>query len=158
MLRSKGALRLRSGTEESMHRRLLVTFTAALLAASFGFADQIQKIVIPVDRTAPNNGAEMFKSYCAPCHGADGRGAGPAASALKARPTDLTTLMRSNHGKFPENHVVTVLQFGTEQPAHGTASMPVWGPILGNMNRTNVQDKQLRISNLTRYLETIQGQ
>ena len=36
--------------------------------------------------------------------------------------------------------------------------MPVWGPILGNMNRTNLQDKQLRISNLSRYLESIQAQ
>ena len=44
-----------------------------------------------------------------------------------------------------------------EVPAHGSATMPVWGPILGNMNRTNIQDKQLRISNLTRYLETIQA-
>ena len=31
--------------------------------------------------------------------------------------------------------------------------MPVWGPILGKMNRSNFQDKQLRISNLARYLE-----
>ena len=139
-----------------MHKRLLFTFTAALLAASFSFANQNQKIVIPVDRIAPNNGKEMFRGYCAPCHGADGRGAGPAASALKARPTDLTTLTRSNHGKFPDTHVVTVLQFGLEQGAHGTASMPTWGPILGTMNRTNLQDKQLRISNLARYLETIQ--
>lgn len=138
--------------------RSLFTLAAASLAVSLSFANQIQKIVIPVDRTAPNNGQQMFRSYCAPCHGADGRGGGPAASALKARPTDLTTLTRSNHGKFPDTHVVTVLQFGVEQSAHGTASMPVWGPILGTMNRTSLQDKQLRISNLTRYLETIQQQ
>lgn len=31
------------------------------------------------------------------------------------------------------------------------------GPILGNMNRTNDQEKLLRISNLSRYLETIQA-
>ncbi len=36
--------------------------------------------------------------------------------------------------------------------------MPVWGPILGKMNQTNFQDKQLRISNLSRYLESIQMQ
>lgn len=139
-----------------MHKRLIATVTTALLAVSFSFANQSQKIVIPVDRTAPNNGKEMFRSYCAPCHGADGRGGGPAATALKSRPTDLTTLMRSNHGKFPDSHVVTVLQFGIDEPVHGSASMPVWGPILGNMNRTNLQDKQLRISNLTKYLESIQ--
>jgi hypothetical protein len=34
--------------------------------------------------------------------------------------------------------------------------MPVWGPILGKMEMTNPQEKLLRISNLSRYLETLQ--
>jgi len=34
--------------------------------------------------------------------------------------------------------------------------MPVWGPILGNMNRANLQGKRLRISNLACYLESLQ--
>ena len=38
------------------------------------------------------------------------------------------------------------------------AVMPVWGPILGKMNQTNRQEKDLRISNLSRYLESIQRQ
>lgn len=141
-----------------MLRSLLVTAMAALVAVSLGFADQTQsKLVIPVNKTAPTNGKQMYTSYCAPCHGTDGRGNGPAAGALKAQPTDLTVLSRNNHGKFPDTHVVAVLQFGSEIQAHGSASMPVWGPILGNMNRTNAQEKQLRISNLSRYLETIQA-
>jgi hypothetical protein len=41
-------------------------------------------------------------------------------------------------------------------PAHGTAEMPVWGPTLGKMETTNLQEKLLRISNLSRYLETLQ--
>jgi hypothetical protein len=41
-------------------------------------------------------------------------------------------------------------------PAHGSAEMPVWGPILGKMNLSSPQDKLLRISNLSRYLETLQ--
>ena len=75
---------------------------------------------------------------------------------MKTQPTDLTQLMRNNHGKYPDTHVVSVLDFGSELSAHGSATMPVWGPILGNMNRTHLQDKQLRISNLAHYLETIQ--
>jgi len=35
--------------------------------------------------------------------------------------------------------------------------MPVWGPILGKMDKANSQQKQLRISNLSRYLESIQA-
>ena len=140
-----------------MLKSLLVTAFAALLAVSLSFADQSQsKLIIPVNKTAPNDGKQMYTSYCAPCHGVDGRGHGPAASALRSQPTDLTTLVRSHNGKFPESHIVAVLQFGADVPAHGSATMPVWGPILGNMNRANAQDRQLRISNLSRYLETIQ--
>ncbi len=142
-----------------MLKSLLVTAAAATLAVSLSFADQSQsKVVIPVNKTAPNNGKEMYKNYCAPCHGADGKGSGPVASSLTARPTDLTELSKNNNGKFPDTHIVAILQFGADAPAHGSVAMPVWGPILGTMNRTNVQDKQLRISNLTRYLQTLQAQ
>jgi len=139
-----------------MLKSISITALAGILAASLTFADQTSKVVIPTSRTAANNGQQMYTSYCAPCHGADGRGSGPAASAMKSHPSDLTLLTRKNHGKYPDTHVVSILQFGTEVSSHGSATMPVWGPILGNMNRSNLQDKQLRISNLARYLETIQ--
>ena len=141
-----------------MLKSLLVTAIAATLAVSLSFADQSQsKVVIPVNKTAPTDGKQMYSSYCAPCHGVDGKGRGPAAASLKAQPTDLTELQKNNHGKFPDTHVIAILQFGTDVPAHGSSAMPVWGPILGNMNHLNVQDKQLRISNLSRYLESIQA-
>jgi mono/diheme cytochrome c family protein len=98
----------------------------------------------------------MFVSYCASCHGADGKGNGPAAAALKMPPTDLTLLSRNNNGKFPGAHIVAVLQYGADIPSHGSAEMPVWGPILGKMDKANHQVKQLRISNLSQYLETLQ--
>ena len=140
-----------------MLKPLLLTFLAATVVVSFGYADQSStKVIIPVNRTSPTSGQQMFTSYCAPCHGGDGKGHGPAAAALKMQPTDLTGLLKKNHGKFPDTHIVTVLQFGTDVQAHGSAEMPVWGPILGHMNATNQQDKQLRISNLSRYLESIQ--
>ena len=140
-----------------MLKSLLVTAVAALLAASLSFADQSQsKVVIPVNRTSPTNGKQMYTNYCAACHGVDGKGNGPAASSLKARPTDLTELQKDNHGKFPDTHIVAILQFGASVPSHGSATMPVWGPILANMNQSNSQEKQLRISNLSRYLESIQ--
>jgi len=121
------------------------------------YADQsTSKVTIPVTKTAANSGKQMYASYCAPCHGVDGKGQGPVAPALKSPPTDLTVLSRNNHGKFPDTHIVTVLQNGSSIPAHGTAEMPAWGPILGKMNQTNPQDRLLRISNLSRYLDTIQ--
>jgi mono/diheme cytochrome c family protein len=141
-----------------MLKTLLVTAAAAALTVSLSFADQTptSKIIIPVHKTAATDGKQMFTDYCAPCHGTDARGHGPAASALKTPPTDLTVLTKNNHGKYPDTHVLAILQFGTEVEAHGSATMPVWGPILGSMNRANNQEKLLRMSNLTRYLETIQ--
>ena len=139
-----------------MLKGFLVIAAAAALALGFGHADPAGKIVIPVNQTAPNDGHEMYVSYCAPCHGTNGKGHGPAADALKPGPSDLTLLTKNNQGHFPDSHIVAILQFGTEVPAHGSATMPVWGPILGKMNRTNAQDKQQRISNLSRYLQSIQ--
>jgi mono/diheme cytochrome c family protein len=141
-----------------MLKRLLVTASVALLAAGISYADQTTaKVVIPVNRTAVTNGKQMYTNYCAPCHGVDGRGQGPVASALRTAPIDLSVLSRNNHGKFPDAHVVTVLQNGADISAHGTEVMPVWGPILGKMNQTNPQDRMLRISNLSRYLESLQS-
>lgn len=141
-----------------MLKSLLFTALAAAIAVGLGYAEQSNdKVVIPVNKTAPTSGKQMFTSYCAPCHGVDGRGHGPAAVALKMPPTDLTGLSKSNHGKFPGTHIVSTLEFGTSVPAHGTAEMPIWGPILGQMNASNPQEKQLRISNLSRYLESIQA-
>ena len=37
-------------------------------------------------------GRDLFESYCATCHGRDGKGAGPVAGALKTPPADLTAL------------------------------------------------------------------
>jgi mono/diheme cytochrome c family protein len=141
-----------------MLKSLLVAVMAAMLAVSLSFADQAQpKVVIPVNKTSPTDGKQMYSNYCAPCHGTDGRGHGPAASALKTPPTDLTGLTKNNHGKYPDFHVAAILQFGSDVPAHGSAEMPAWGPILGNMNRTTGQEKLLRISNLSHYLESIQA-
>ena len=48
-------------------------------------------------------GRDSFGVYCASCHGADGTGHGPAASALRTQPADLTILARRNGGVFPRD-------------------------------------------------------
>src|SRR5438477_3610776 len=99
-----------SRTEAFMLKPILFTAMAATLALTMSFADQPKgKLVIPAPKTDPTNGKQMYASYCAPCHGADARGNGPVAGALKTPPTDLTLLAKANHGKYPENHIVSVL-------------------------------------------------
>jgi mono/diheme cytochrome c family protein len=140
-----------------MLNRLFVIAVAASLAAGMSYADQSNtKVTIPVTRTTASSGKQMYASYCAPCHGVDGRGQGPVASALRTPPMDLTVLSRNNHGRYPDTHIVSVLQSGVEIPSHGSAEMPVWGPILGKMNVANPQERLLRVSNLSRYLESLQ--
>ena len=56
---------------------------------------------VPITRTASNSGKEMFNSYCAVCHGTDGEGNGPAASAMKNQPKDLTGLAQEKWREVP---------------------------------------------------------
>jgi mono/diheme cytochrome c family protein len=140
-----------------MLKSLSIIALAGTLAISAGYADQTSaKVVIPVEKTVPVNGKQMYTNYCAPCHGTDGRGSGPVAPALKQQPTDLTLLAKNNRGKYPSNHIATVLEYGSELPAHGTAQMPVWGPVLGRMDQQHPDERLLRISNLSQYLRSIQ--
>ncbi|HVJ08609.1 MAG TPA: cytochrome c [Acidisarcina sp.] len=141
-----------------MPKHVLVFAMAALfLPAIFGMAQQQDSVKkVPVKPTSPVSGKEMYGAYCATCHGTDGKGNGPAAAALKTHPTDLTMLAKNNGNKFPQDHIVSVLRFGSELPSHGSVDMPVWGPVLHSMNRSNSAEEQQRISNLTRYLKTIQ--
>jgi mono/diheme cytochrome c family protein len=142
-----------------MFKSLFSTALAAAIAVGIAYANQpAGKVVIPASKTPANNGKQMYTSYCASCHGEYGKGNGPVAPALKHQPTDLSVLSKNNGGKFPWSHVTAVLDFGTETSAHGTAAMPVWGPILGKMDPTDpyVNMRELRISNLSRYIETLQ--
>jgi mono/diheme cytochrome c family protein len=100
-------------------------------------------------------GPVLYRFYCAPCHGKDGKGGGPAAGALKTAPTDLTQLAKSHGGKFPLGTVRQVLGGGTSTPAHGSEEMPIWGPIFRAMT-PDQNIAKLRVDNLLRYLESIQ--
>ena len=72
-------------------------------------------------------GAFEYKSSCATCHGLSGKGDGPMAARLKARPTDLTRLTRDNGGVFPTQHIYEVIDGRKEIASHGSREMPVWG-------------------------------
>jgi mono/diheme cytochrome c family protein len=143
-----------------MRKNLLLAGLAAVIVAGVGYANQsvAKTVIIPVSKAPLNNGKQMYVNYCAPCHGVEGKGNGPAAAALKRQPTNLKALSRNNGGRFPSTHIASVLEFGAANPSHGTAEMPLWGPMLGSVdtatNDANV--RSLRISNLSRYLQSLQ--
>jgi mono/diheme cytochrome c family protein len=124
------------------------------LLAVAGFAQEktdqtpvVKKAVIK--QTSAASAQEMFNQYCAPCHGANGLGKGPAAPALKSQPTDLTQLAKKHDGKYPASAVAGVLKFGgSPTAAHGSADMPVWGPLFQSLDKYHDSVVQQRISNL----------
>jgi mono/diheme cytochrome c family protein len=109
----------------------------------------------PAPPTTPTSGVEMYHSYCAVCHGLDGRGNGPAAPALKQQPPDLTQLSRKNGGKFPDFRIANVIQGDSLPIAHGSRDMPVWGDVFRSMQRDDTMVK-LRVHNLTEYVASLQ--
>ena len=106
--------------------------------------------------TASVNGVDLFKEYCAVCHGNDARGSGPAADALKKRPADLTQLARKNGGTFPELHVMNFIKGDDVVAAHGSRDMPICGSILSQMS-SNQDMVQVRTYALVKYIEEMQA-
>jgi mono/diheme cytochrome c family protein len=111
---------------------------------------------VPIKQTSPASGSEMYKTYCAVCHGIDGKGKGPAAEALKVPPTDLTTMATRNGGKYPAMKVSAMLRGEDVLAAHGTKEMPIWGNLFWGMSGGHQAEVQQRISNLNTYLESMQ--
>jgi mono/diheme cytochrome c family protein len=111
----------------------------------------------PLTQTPATSGEQMFKTYCAVCHGSDGRGAGPAASALKTAPTNLTQLAIRNNGTFPEERVANVIGAENAVAAHGTPDMPIWGDLLKSVSAGERDLVFLRVVNLTSYIKSIQA-
>jgi len=117
---------------------------------------QAPTITIKAPRTSPASGRQMYVAYCASCHGNEGRGAGPVAVALKSTPPNLTTLAKRNNGKFPADHVYQVIRGDANVPAYGDKEMPAWGPVFLSRSDAHPAEVQLRITNLTKYIESLQ--
>ena len=141
---------------------LAVLGLAVLFAAKALCGDQTQSNAEvrkgPAEPTTMVHGDQLYKNYCASCHGVAGKGNGPAAPALKTAPADLTLLAKTNNGKFPGLKVMNILENGSDFSAHGSKDMPVWGPIFRVMGPAagGSQVGRLREANLTDFLKSIQ--
>jgi len=101
-------------------------------------------------------GPDIFRAYCASCHGKDAKGNGPAAVALKPKVPDLTRLAINNGGKFPEDRVRKTIMGDDALAAHGSREMPVWGPVFHQIEN-DTDWGNVRLANLTQYLKSIQS-
>jgi len=95
-----------------MSARKFVMTVAVLVASAVLVMAQGQTPVVkhvPIKPTNAASGQEMFKSYCAVCHGEDAKGNGPAASAMKVPPIDLTTLAQKNGCMYPASFAAKLI-------------------------------------------------
>ena len=114
----------------------------------------------PGDMPTPS-GAEDFATYCAACHGRDGKGAGSVADTMDKPPADLTQLAAANDGSFPMTRVMSKI-WGYAKAPDGTV-MPQFAPLL-DQDQIVLFDSgdgiatptPLRLVQLAEYLKTIQ--
>lgn len=111
---------------------------------------------VPIANTPSSSGRDMFDRYCAVCHGKDARENGPAASAMKTPPADLTTLAKGNCGKYRASHVAAVIRGQSALASHGTPDMPIWG-LFSSISQGHEAQVQLRISNPVSYIDSLQA-
>jgi mono/diheme cytochrome c family protein len=127
---------------------MMVSLTGAMADAQTvkqGTAPRIQSV----------QGVDTYKAYCATCHGPLAKGDGPAATALKKVPADLTTIAKRNGGKFSATDVEAVIVGQQGFASHGSRDMPIWGPVFRSLAPDDSVMK-MRMSNLVTYLKSIQ--
>jgi mono/diheme cytochrome c family protein len=128
---------------------LLKGCLALLVCASW-----VQGQTAPRDEAAVKSGKALYTQHCVSCHGATGSGDGPAASALKVPPADLTKISQKYSG-FPTDKVMDWIDGEKFALGHGTREMPIWGK---RFRRTSDTGPGMpgEVQSLTRYLESIQ--
>ncbi len=136
-------------------RPFLLAFAAFACLAVCAAAQDAKPVKTAPRLTTAISGKALFGQYCAVCHGVDGRGAGPAATALKQSPTDLTRLSRENKGEFPEANFMKMMNGELEVAAHCSSSMRIWGDEFRHTTSSPnvVQD---RLHSLLSYVESLQ--
>jgi len=141
-----------------MHSSILA-ICMLLFCCAISTAQKVEIRQVPIRQTSWASGQQMYREYCVACHGENAKGDGPAASACTFRPRDLTKLASENGGNFPYNHFYAVMKFGTQlsTPAHGSADMPIWLPLLSSLNRDREGLVVQRIHNLGQYVASLQA-
>jgi mono/diheme cytochrome c family protein len=101
----------------------------------------------------PPDGAQLYRTYCASCHGNRAAGDGPAAIAMQVPPPDLTRIAARNQGVFPAERVRQIIR-GRGPAVHGDRNMPVWGDVFAR--RVAGAPTDALIDALVRYLDGLQ--
>ena len=140
-----------------MTRRLMYGCAALLALTMLGWPARLTT-ASPARAGAqqPPDGAQLYRTYCASCHGASARGDGPLAEMLRRRPSDLTEIRRRYRG-FPTELMMQIVDGRHAVRGHGTVDMPVWGDVFRSSGVPDEQHVRDRVLALVLYLEGIQA-
>ncbi|MBM3787474.1 MAG: cytochrome c [Acidobacteria bacterium] len=93
-------------------------------------------------------GRDLYKAYCASCHGLNAKGKGPVAAVIKTGVPDLTITKR------PIAELEAQILGDVPFPAaHGSREMPVWGPVFRRVEN----DQDLGLVRVRRVIEYVQS-
>ena len=102
-------------------------------------------------------GTEVFRTYCASCHGTSARGDGPLAPSMRRKPANLTEIAKRNGGEFPADLVFRTIDGRQPVRGHGGPDMPVWGDAFERSREAGDQARvKSVIQSLVDYLASIQ--
>lgn len=107
-------------------------------------------------------GEQLFMEYCAACHGADAKGDGRMARAMRVPPKNLTLLSVRSGDTFPTARVLSTIDGYARSDIDGPA-MPEFGGLLsGELVPYDSGDGVLtptprKLVAITEYLRSIQA-
>ena len=104
------------------------------------------------------SGSYAYRTYCASCHGTDGKGEGPLAESLRFHPPDLTLIAKRNGGEYPTERVHRIVDGRRPLPGHGGPDMPIWGDAFKNPE-TGFDDAKVKekVRSVVDFLRTLQA-
>ncbi len=100
----------------------------------WSMAAVIAVVLSPADSFAQekNEGKKLYLTYCSGCHGESGKGNGPAARALQAKPANHTDATVMN--QLSDKYLFDIITKGGSSVGKSPV-MPAWG---------NLKEKQVR--------------
>jgi mono/diheme cytochrome c family protein len=104
------------------------------------------------------SGSYTYRTYCASCHGTDGKGEGPLAESLGFHPPNLALIAKRNGGDYPAERVHRIVDGRKPLAGHGGPDMPIWGDAFKNPE-TGFDDSKVKekIRSVVDYLRTLQA-
>jgi mono/diheme cytochrome c family protein len=120
-------------------------------------------VLMTVPIAAAQSGKQDYQTYCAECHGVDGKGNGPGIQwyEMTTKPPDITLLAARHGGKFPFDQVVDIVDGRKAIPSHERLEMPFFSVRLQNPGEGFSPESDAavkkRIDAIVTYVESLQN-